>query len=180
MEFKQAGISGLLIIQPRVFEDERGHFFESYNRDAFRKAGIDVVFDQDNESRSMKHVLRGLHYQAPPYEQGKLVRVTRGAVLDVAVDIRRSSETYGQWDSIVLSEENKLMYWIPPGFAHGFLALEDETVFTYKCTGVYHKASEGSIRWNDESLNISWGTDRPRISRKDAEAPPFKVLKSPF
>ncbi|MBU2650763.1 MAG: dTDP-4-dehydrorhamnose 3,5-epimerase [Bacteroidetes bacterium] len=180
MEFITTDIIGLLIVKPKVFEDDRGYFFESFNRNRFLNNGIDVLFDQDNESRSQKNVLRGLHFQAPPFEQGKLVRVIRGSVLDVAVDIRKDSPTYGKWSSIVLTADNKLMYWIPPGFAHGFLSLEDQTVFSYKCTNVYNKDSEGSIRWNDPDLNINWGITNPVLSGKDQEAPLFKELNSPF
>ena len=180
MEFIQADIEGLVIIKPRVFEDKRGYFFESYNRNNFKEAGIDVCFVQDNQSESMKNVLRGLHFQNPPFEQGKLVRVIKGAVLDVAVDIRKESPTYGKWNSIVLSEENKLMYWIPPGFAHGFVALEDNTLFSYKCTNVYKRESEDSILWNDPDLNIDWKVDDPSLSEKDMTAPFFKDFASQF
>ena len=135
---------------------------------------------QDNESKSQKGVLRGLHFQNPPYTQGKLVRVMKGAVLDVAVDLRPGSQYFGKWVSIVLSESNKWMYWIPEGFAHGFLTLEDNTVFFYKCTHLYNKASEGSIRWNDPDLNIDWGSDTPMLSEKDQEAPFLRDFKSSF
>ncbi len=128
----------------------------------------------------MKGVLRGLHFQNPPYEQGKLVRVMKGAVIDVAVDIRKNSPTYGQWDSIELTESNKIMYWVPPGMAHGFVTLEDETIFFYKCTNLFNKASEGSIRWNDPDLNVNWGLSNPIISEKDKIAPFFNELKSQF
>jgi dTDP-4-dehydrorhamnose 3,5-epimerase len=180
MEFIPGQIDGLVIIKPRKFEDERGYFFESYNENSFREAGVDVYFSQDNQSGSMKNVLRGLHFQTPPFEQGKLVRVIKGAVLDVAVDIRKSSPTYGKWDSIILSEENNLMYWIPPGFAHGFLSLADNTLFSYKCTKVYNKESEGSIIWNDPDLNIDWQVDNPSLSDKDLLAPRFKDFVSQF
>jgi len=180
MDIIKTKIPGLLIIKPDVFEDERGYFFESYNRDKFVSEGIDNVFIQDNESKSMKGVLRGLHFQNPPYEQGKLVRVMKGAVIDVAVDIRKNSPTYGQWDSIELTESNKIMYWVPPGMAHGFVTLEDETVFFYKCTNLYNKASEGSIRWNDPNLNVNWGLSNPIISEKDKISPFFNELKSQF
>ncbi|MBN1199118.1 MAG: dTDP-4-dehydrorhamnose 3,5-epimerase, partial [Bacteroidales bacterium] len=125
-------------------------------------------------------VLRGLHFQNPPFAQGKLVRVMRGSVLDVAVDIRKESPTFGKWSSIVLSGQNKWMYWIPAGFAHGFLTLEDETLFFYKCTNVYNKASEGSIHWNDPDLNVDWGISDPVISPKDETAPLFRGLESRF
>ncbi|MCD4774144.1 MAG: dTDP-4-dehydrorhamnose 3,5-epimerase [Bacteroidales bacterium] len=180
MEIVKTKIPGLLIIKPDVFEDDRGYFFESYNRNKFVDAGIDNIFIQDNESKSMKGVLRGLHFQYPPYDQGKLVRVMKGAVIDVALDIRKNSPTYGQWDSIELTESNKMMYWVPPGMAHGFVTLEDETVFFYKCTNLYNKDSEGSIRWNDPDLNIDWGISNPIISEKDKIAPFFKELKSQF
>jgi dTDP-4-dehydrorhamnose 3,5-epimerase len=180
MQIIETEIPDLLIIKPQVFEDDRGYFFESYNLEKFVNAGIDVNFVQDNESKSMKNVLRGLHFQAPPFAQGKLVRVMRGAVLDVAVDLRKESPTYGKWASIVLTESNKFMYWIPAGMAHGFLTLEDNTVFFYKCTNVYNKPSEGSIRWNDPSLGIKWGIENPILSAKDQTAPLFELFTTPF
>ena len=177
MEILSTEIPDLLVIKPNVFTDDRGYFFESYNKVKLADAGIDVNFVQDNESRSMKGVLRGLHFQHAPYAQGKLVRVISGAVLDVAVDIRKDSPTFGKWASILLSGENKLMYWIPEGFAHGFLTLQDNTIFTYKCSGVYNKMAEGSIKWDDPDLNIEWGTDNPTLSAKDKVAPSFKDYK---
>ncbi|MEI7896019.1 MAG: dTDP-4-dehydrorhamnose 3,5-epimerase [bacterium] len=180
MEIIKTPLEGLLIIKPDVFEDDRGYFFESFNQEKFRSAGLDLTFLQDNESKSKKGVLRGLHYQAPPFAQGKLVRVISGSVLDVAVDIRKNSPTYGKWESIVLSGQNKWMYWIPAGFAHGFATLEDDTMFFYKCTNVYSKISEGSIRWDDPDLNINWGVDDPVISEKDKVSPGFGELVSPF
>ncbi|MBI9036776.1 MAG: dTDP-4-dehydrorhamnose 3,5-epimerase [Bacteroidales bacterium] len=180
MEIIETKIKGLLIIKPDVFIDERGYFFESYNKEKFIHAGISLDFVQDNESKSQQDVLRGLHFQNPPYAQGKLVRVMKGAVLDVAVDLRKDSPSYGIWDSIELSESNKMMYWIPPGLAHGFLTLENETVFFYKCTNVYNKASEGSVRWNDPNLAIDWGKSKPILSEKDKTAPFFKDFKSQF
>jgi dTDP-4-dehydrorhamnose 3,5-epimerase len=180
MEIIKTEIQDLLIVKPRVFEDERGYFFESYNHGLFASNGIENRFLQDNESKSKKGVLRGLHFQKPPYDQGKLVRVMKGAVLDVAVDIRKNSPTYGKWASIVLTDKNKFMYWVPPGFAHGFVTLEDDTVFFYKCTNVYNKESEGSIRWNDPDLNIDWGIDQPVLSEKDKISPLFKDFISPF
>ncbi len=180
MEIIESAIPDVLIIKPDVFQDERGYFFESFNEEKFRSFGIDARFMQDNESKSQKGVLRGLHFQNPPYAQGKLVRVMKGAVLDVAVDLRPRSQYFGKWVSIVLSESNKWMYWIPEGFAHGFLTLEDNTVFFYKCTHLYHKASEGSIRWNDPDLNIDWGSDTPILSEKDQNAPFLKEFKSSF
>jgi len=181
MEIVETGIKDLLIIKPKVFEDARGYFFESYNRDKFIEAGIEANFVQDNESRSMKNVLRGLHFQKPPFSQGKLVRVMHGSVLDVAVDLRKNSPTYGKWASIILSDKNKWMYWVPEGFAHGFLTLEDNTVFFYKCTNVYSKESEGSLLWNDADLQIDWGlTDSPILSDKDKISPDFRSFESPF
>lgn len=169
-----------MIIKPKIYDDERGYFFESYNKDSFKEAGIDVKFAQDNQSESMKNVLRGLHFQNPPFEQGKLVRVIKGAVLDVAVDIRKASPSYGKWNSIILSEENNLMYWIPPGFAHGFVSLEDNTLFSYKCTNVYNKESEGSIIWNDPDLNIEWNVENPLLADKDVHVSSFKDFVSQF
>ena len=180
MEIIKTPLEGLLVIKPDVFEDERGYFFESFNRDKFLQSGLKPDFVQDNESRSKKCVLRGLHFQAPPFAQGKLVRVMRGAVMDVAVDIRKNSPTYGKWDSIVLTGSNKLMYWIPAGFAHGFVTLEDDTIFFYKCTNVYNKSSEGSILWCDETLKINWGVDQPIVSEKDRVSPRFRDFISPF
>lgn len=181
MEIIETKIPDLVIIKPAVFKDDRGYFFESYNKEKFLSKGIDQNFVQDNESKSMKGVLRGLHFQKPPYTQGKLVRVMKGAVLDVAVDLRKNSSTYGQWESIILTDDNKFMYWVPPGFAHGFVTLEDHTVFFYKCTNVYNKESEGSILWNDPTLNVDWGDiTAPILSGKDQEAPYFKDFVSPF
>jgi len=179
MQVLKTKIPGLLIIKPDVFEDERGYFFETFNKEKFA-GNIENEFVQDNESSSQKGVLRGLHFQNPPYAQGKLVRVIKGAVLDVVVDIRKKSPTYGQWNSIVLSEENKTMFWVPPGFAHGFLTLENNTIFSYKCTQFYNKESEGSILWNDPILNIDWEIDEPILSEKDKIAPEFKNFISQF
>ena len=180
MEIIKSAIPDVLIIKPDVFQDERGYFFESFNEEKFRAYGIDAKFIQDNESKSQKGVLRGLHFQNPPYAQGKLVRVMKGSVLDVAVDLRRESPYFGKWVSIVLSESNKWMYWIPEGFAHGFMTLEDNTVFFYKCTHFYNKSSEGSIRWNDPDLKIDWGSDAPILSEKDQNAPFLKDFKGNF
>ena len=180
MEIIPTAIPDVCIVKPKVFADDRGYFFESYSHQHFLAAGLDLNFVQDNESRSSKGVLRGLHFQNNPSAQGKLVRVMRGAVLDVAVDIRKNSPTYGKYVSIVLTGENKYMYWIPAGFAHGFLTLEDDTVFFYKCTNTYNKESEGSIRWNDPDLNIDWGIVDPILSEKDKISPLFKDFKSSF
>jgi len=180
MEIIKSQIEGLLILKPKVFMDDRGYFFESYRFDLFNNLGIAADFVQDNESKSQKGVLRGLHFQNPPHAQGKLVRVVKGAVLDVAVDIRRGSDTYGQHMTIELSEENKTMLWIPEGFAHGFLTLMDNTIFQYKCTAYYNKESEGSIFWNDRDLNINWQISSPTVSEKDMQAPHFNTLTSKF
>jgi len=180
MEVIETEIKGLLIIKPRVFADARGYFFESYNQDVFKKHGIDVNFMQDNQSLSSSNVLRGLHFQAPPFAQGKLVRVITGAVLDVAVDIRKESPTYGKHVALELNEENKTMFYIPPGFAHGFLTLRDQTIFSYKCTNVYNKESEGCVLWNDPDLGIDWNCPNPILSEKDISGTPFKSFSSPF
>jgi dTDP-4-dehydrorhamnose 3,5-epimerase len=180
MEIIRTPLDGLLIIKPDVYEDERGYFFESFNYGKFLNLGLDLKFLQDNESKSKKGVLRGLHFQAPPFAQGKLVRVMRGSVLDVAVDLRKNSPTYGKWESIVLSGQNKWMYWIPEGFAHGFATLEDDTIFFYKCTNIYNKASEGSLLWNDPELSIHWNISDPVISEKDRISPKFRDFNSPF
>ncbi|MGD0711582.1 MAG: dTDP-4-dehydrorhamnose 3,5-epimerase [Bacteroidales bacterium] len=180
MIIKKSFIPELLIIQPDVFYDARGYFFESYNKENFIQMGIDAEFVQDNQSLSAKGILRGLHFQNPPFAQGKLLSVIKGSVLDVAVDIRKNSPTYGKYFSIILSEENKTMFWIPSGFAHGFLSLENSTIFSYKCTQTYNKKSEGSIRWNDPDLNIDWGIKDPLVSPKDQIAPLFKDLNTKF
>lgn len=173
-------MDGPLVLQPKVFYDERGYFYESYNADAFKNAGIPDVFVQDNQSLSQKGALRGLHFQAPPFAQGKLVRVIKGAVYDVIVDIRKNSSTYGQHYGIELTEENFTMFWVPPGFAHGFVTLKDNTIFTYKCTNVYNKASEGGLLWSDPALGIDWNIETPIVSDKDKVLPNFENLVSPF
>lgn len=180
LEIKSISIEGPLVIQPRVFFDERGYFFESYNKDVFVKNGIPHEFLQDNQSLSQKNAVRGLHFQAAPFEQGKLVRVIKGAVLDIIVDIRKNSPTYGQHFGIELSEENFTMLWIPPGFAHGFSTLKDQTIFSYKCTQVYNKASEGGILWNDPELNINWQVENPIVSEKDQQLLPLNSFYNPF
>ncbi|MDL5047857.1 dTDP-4-dehydrorhamnose 3,5-epimerase [Oscillatoria amoena NRMC-F 0135] len=145
-----------------------------------KNAGIPDVFVQDNQSLSQKGALRGLHFQAPPFAQGKLVRVIKGAVYDVIVDIRKNSSTYGQHYGIELTEENFTMFWVPPGFAHGFVTLKDNTIFTYKCTNVYNKASEGGLLWSDPALGIDWNIETPIVSDKDKVLPNFENLVSPF
>lgn len=174
MEVKTTPIEGLLLVEPRVFPDSRGDFFESYVESDFIEAGIGHRFIQDNQSRSHKNVLRGMHFQAAPFEQGKLVRVVSGSALDVATDIRKNSSTFSQSFSVTLSGNNNLMLWIPPGFAHGFLALEDNTVVLYKCTAPYNKEFERGIRWNDPELNINWGVSNPILSEKDNRLPLLK------
>lgn len=178
MNFITTPFEGLIIIEPTIFRDHRGYFFESYNKDAFKKNGIPVEFMQDNQSLSNKGVLRGLHFQLPPFEQGKLIRVSAGAVLDICVDIRKSSSTFGKYFSIMLNGKENKMLWIPPGFAHGFLTLEDETVFLYKCTNLYNKESEKGIRYDDPDLDIKWGESKPLLSDKDLELPLLKDLIS--
>jgi len=180
MEFIKSEIEGLVLIKPKVFFDNRGYFFESYNSIHFKNAGIDVNFIQDNQSKSGKNVIRGLHFQKPPYSQGKLVRVIKGAVMDVAVDIRANSPSYGKWEMHLLTEENHTMFYIPEGFAHGFVTLEDETIFSYKCTSLYNKDSEGVIFWDDPTLSINWGVDEPIVSERDKIASFFNDFISPF
>ena len=181
MEVINGEISGLLIFQPRVFNDDRGYFFESFNQEKFNQLiGLNINFCQDNESLSNKNVLRGLHFQKPPFAQGKLVRVISGKVLDVAVDIRKSSETYGKYQMVELSAENKKMFWIPPGFAHGFLVLEENTVFSYKCSNYYSPESEGTIKWNDKDLKIEWPISNPNVSEKDNVGEDFVNFVSLF
>ncbi len=152
-------IEGLYIIEPSVFGDERGYFMETYNQKDFEEAGLNMVFVQDNQSMSVKGVLRGLHYQKQ-FPQGKLVRVVRGTVFDVAVDLRSNSKTYGKWFGVELSAENKKQFYIPEGFAHGFLVLSDEAEFCYKCTDFYHPGDEGGLAWNDPQIGIQW----PRLT----------------
>lgn len=176
MKIIETPLDGLLIIEPTVFEDERGYFYESYNKPKFLDKGISDQFIQDNQSLSKKNVLRGLHFQNPPYAQAKLITVIKGSVLDVAVDIRKESKTYGQHYKLFLSESNKKMFYIPVGFAHGFLTLEDDTIFSYKCSNVYNKESEDSIIWNDKELGIDWGILDPIVSDKDKVAQTFKKL----
>jgi dTDP-4-dehydrorhamnose 3,5-epimerase len=181
MKYTTCGIEGLLIIEPNIFGDDRGHFFESFNQQEFDEAvGSAHHFVQDNQSLSSKNVVRGLHFQAPPYDQGKLVRVVQGSVLDVALDIRKNSPTYGKHFSIVLSGDNKKQFWIPPGFAHGFATLEDYTIFQYKCTNFYHPSSEGSIQWDDQSLGVEWQVQNPIVSEKDKKGTMWQVFNSPF
>lgn len=180
MEIVETNLKGLVVIKPKVFADDRGYFFESYNKNSFAGAGLNMEFVQDNQSLSQKGVLRGLHFQNPPHAQGKLVRVITGSVFDVAVDIRKNSPTYGQAYGLELTEKNKWMLYVPEGFAHGFLTLEDNTIFSYKCTNTYNKASEGCILWNDPDLKINWNVIDPLLSPKDLEGTPFKDFVSQF
>lgn len=173
-------IPDLKLIHPAVFEDPRGYFFESYNFDRFSEAGIEDHFVQDNQSLSQTGVLRGLHFQVGEFAQSKLVRVIKGAVLDVAVDIRKGSPTYGKHLAVELNEKNKLMLYVPIGFAHGFLTLSDDTIFTYKCGSVYNKSSEMGIMWNDPELMIDWKVENPLLSEKDKVNLSFKEFNSPF
>ena len=182
MKVIETKIPGLLIIEPKVFGDERGFFFESYNEKAFNEAtGVSPRFVQDNHSKSVKGVLRGLHYQLPPRAQGKLVRVVQGEVFDVAVDIRKDSPTYGQWVGEVLSAENKKQLWIPPGFAHGFLTLSDTAEFLYKTTDYWSPEHERAILWNDATLGIDWPLNglQPTLAAKDAAAVAFGAAEIP-
>lgn len=180
MKFEKTPIAGLIIIQPQIFGDHRGYFMESYSQKKWEESGLEYTFVQDNESQSKQGVLRGLHFQAPPFAQDKLVRVIKGAVLDVVVDIRKNSPTYGQYFSIELSEENKTQFFIPAGFAHGFVTLRDDTIFTYKVSAFYHPESEMSILWNDADLNIDWKVKDPLLSAKDLEGEKWMNFNSPF
>jgi len=182
MKFSKVVIDGIVVIEPTVFVDKRGSFLESYNKNEFEKVIGKVSFIQDNESRSSKGVLRGLHYQTPPFAQAKLVRCIEGEVLDIAVDIRKGSPTYGLYHSEVLSCENKKQLFIPRGFAHGFLVLSDSATFAYKVDNAYTKDNEAGIQWNDKQLGIKWGVKESEIfiSYKDVQLPSFSKFKSPF
>jgi dTDP-4-dehydrorhamnose 3,5-epimerase len=172
----ETSLPGVLVIEPKVYADERGFFMETYQAAHFRARGIDAAFVQDNQSRSVRGVLRGLHYQEPN-PQGKLVRCTRGAVYDVAVDIRAGSPQFGKWTATELTEENRRMMWVPPGFAHGFCALSDVADLVYKCTAPYDAANDRSILWSDPDLGITWPVTKPALSPKDAAAPRLKDAK---
>jgi len=184
MNFIQTPIADLFIIEPKVWKDNRGYFYESFSGRSFTEAGIQANFVQDNQSFSQKGTLRGLHAQKDPFAQGKLVRVIQGSVLDVAVDARKASPTYGQHFIIELSGDNHKQLWVPPGFLHGFLTLEDDTIFTYKVTNYYDKESEVGVIWNDPDLNINWIADISKedllLSDKDLILPAFKDFASPF
>ena len=181
MIFHATEIEGLVVIETKKFSDERGYFFESFHQEKFEAyIGRKFSFLQENESLSKKNVVRGLHFQKPPFAQGKLVSVIQGSVLDVAVDLRKNSPTFGQHEKVILTGEKKNQFWIPEGFAHGFVALEDNTIFCYKCTNYYHPESEVTILWNDRTLNIDWQIDNPVISDKDKNGLIFSDFESPF
>lgn len=180
--FIKTKIRDLYIVEPKVFNDTRGYFMETYNEEQFRRAGLTMRFVQDNESKSVKGVLRGLHFQTR-CAQGKLVRVSSGEVFDVAVDLRLGSPTYGQWEGIILSEKNKKQFYIPEGFAHGFLVLSEKAIFNYKCTNLYHPEYEDGLLWNDEDIDIKWplsGINELLLSEKDKNQKKLKELNVPF
>ena len=178
MKVSSTIVEGAVIIEPKVFGDERGFFLETFQAERYKElAGIDLDFVQDNHSRSSKGVLRGLHFQKTK-PQGKLVRVVRGEVFDVAVDIRKGSPSFGKWAGVTLSEENKKQFWVPPGLAHGFVTLSDTADFEYKCTDYYDPSDEGCLMWNDRDIGIEWSFDAPQLSEKDAQGKSFKELFS--
>jgi dTDP-4-dehydrorhamnose 3,5-epimerase len=180
LEIIKTNIEGLLVLKPKVFGDDRGYFFESYSQERFSKAGVSSEFIQDNISKSKKGTVRGLHYQIGKSTQGKLCQIIFGKVLDVAVDIRFGSPTYGKHFTFELSDENHAQLWIPPGFAHGFSVLSDVAIFSYKCTELYSKENERSIIYNDIDLNINWQVENPVVSEKDLMALPFKNIEKDF
>ena len=181
MKFEKTVLKDAYLITPQVFRDARGFFLESYSKQKFQAAGIDIEFVQDNRSLStQKGVLRGLHFQNPPHAQAKLVSVTRGKVFDVIVDLRKGSETFGRWQGFELSAENFQMLLVPRGFAHGFMTLEDDTEFQYKCDEFYHPESDSGIVWNDPTLKIDWPVENPILSEKDQKLGAFEDFKSPF
>lgn len=177
MKFIETPIQGLWIIEPRIFKDERGFFMETYHQEMFREHGITETFVQQNHSRSKRGVLRGLHYQTAPFEQGKLVSVVHGEVFDVAVDLRPGSKTFGNWFGLNLSSENHKFMYIPPGFAHGFCALTDEVDFLYSCTSVYSLENESGVVWNDPNIGIAWPIRDPIVSLKDQQLPPLALSR---
>lgn len=183
MEVLKTNIEGVFIIEPKVFGDDRGYFFESFNSKEFaEKTGLNITFVQDNESRSHYGVLRGLHFQLPPYTQSKLVRVVKGKVLDVAVDIRKGSPTYGKYASCELTEDNHRQFFVPRGFAHGFCVLSEDAIFQYKCDNFYAPQADGGINILDASLGIDWGIqlEKAALSEKDTKHPCLKDFDSPF
>lgn len=175
MRARRTRLEGLVLLEPRVFPDARGYFLETWNRERYAGAGVDVDFVQDNLSFSRRHVLRGLHFQNP-VAQGKLVSVLEGAVWDVAVDLRRGSPTFAEWEAFELSAENRRQLYLPEGFAHGFVVTADTALFSYKCTALYSAATERSLRWNDPDVAIAWPVDAPLLSEKDAAAPLLREL----
>ena len=182
MKVEQTSIEGLVVIEPETFYDSRGYFFESYNQNLFIKKLGDFKFVQDNESKSSKGVLRGFHFQKPPFEQAKLVRCIEGEVLDVALDLRKNSSTYGKYEKVILSGDNKKQFFIPRGFAHAFLVLSETAIFSYKVDNIYAPQSDSGIIWNDPSLLINWGIDDSKliISEKDKSLGVLKNFESPF
>ncbi|NJD21802.1 MAG: dTDP-4-dehydrorhamnose 3,5-epimerase [Melioribacter sp.] len=180
MEFEKTFIDRLILVKPDVYPDDRGYFFESFNKKKFSDGGINETFVQDNISKSIKGTVRGLHYQIGKFAQGKLCSVVMGKVLDVAVDIRFGSPTFGKYYAAELSEENKNQLWIPPGFAHGFSVLSDVAIFCYKCTALYNKESERAILYNDPDLKIEWKIDEPIVSPKDLKAKRFIDIEKDF
>ena len=182
MPFITTDIADLVIFEPAVYKDERGYFFESYNEQTFRKQGIANRFVQDNQSFSSYGVIRGLHYQLDPYAQAKLIRVLQGRILDIAVDIRRNSPTYGKYVSVELSDDNRRQLLVPRGFAHGFSVLSETAVVSYKCDAFYHKDSEGGLRYDDPQLNIDWQIPAGKavVSSKDLELPLFAECRNNF
>jgi dTDP-4-dehydrorhamnose 3,5-epimerase len=182
MELIPTGFSDLILIKPRIFEDARGYFYESYNKQTLKKLGMDLNFVQDNQSSSTYGVIRGLHYQLVPHAQSKLIRVLQGKIYDVAVDVRKGSPTFGKWFGIDLSEENKLQFFIPAGFAHGFSVLSEKAVILYKTNDFYNKESERGIVYNDPALNIDWKVDRASVvvSDKDLILPELKQAETNF
>ena len=180
MEVEKTKIEGILIIKPNVFRDSRGCFLESFNIEKYKKILGGVSFVQDNLSNSMKNVLRGIHFQTPPFGQGKLVQVLQGEVLDVVVDLRRKSKTFGQYETFLLNDINKNQLWIPEGFGHAFLTKEDNTIFSYKCSNYYSTEHEKTLLWNDPQLNIDWGTENPILSQKDNEGKLLNEMQTYF
>ena len=182
MKFLHTSISDLVVIEPEIYSDSRGYFFESYNKTKFDKHFGNTIFVQDNESRSYKNVLRGFHFQKPPFEQAKLVRCIDGKILDVALDLRKNSKTFGKYEKIILSCKNKKQLFIPRGFAHAFLVLSESALFSYKVDNIYNPSFDAGVIWNDVKLNINWGVNESDliISAKDQNLPIFNEINSPF
>lgn len=179
INLKKYNLKGLILLKPIIFKDARGYFYENYNQNKLNNIiGKKIEFCQDNVSRSKKNVLRGLHYQIPPFAQDKLISVIKGKIFDVVIDIRKNSQTYGRWISIILSEKNKRQLWIPKGFAHGFLSLSDDTEVIYKCTNKYSKAHERHINWDNKDIGIRWPIKNPIMSFKDQKKVDFNKLES--